>query len=137
MYNLDIQSILKSNHNSPVKIGELTQDVIDKLNLNCSPRSIFLTPDRIYHCENHKYQYSDNASYEECLSNIPSIIERPDYIGFNQNHNSIQYVKKLSDTILVAIRIFDTGPLRLRTIFPITEFYLKNKIKSKKLIPYK
>ena len=34
MNKLDINSILKSENNNPVKIGELNQDIINKLNLN-------------------------------------------------------------------------------------------------------
>lgn len=54
---LDINSILKANHNNPTKIGELNSKVIDILELDCYPRNILLTADRIYHCEKHKSEY--------------------------------------------------------------------------------
>lgn len=133
---LDINSILKADNNNPVKIGELTSNVIDKLNLNCSPRNILLTAERIYHCENHKHQYKDDASYNNSMSMIPEIIKHPDYIGFNEPNNGIQYVKKLDDATLVAVRISNKGALRLRTVFPLTDFDLNKKINNKKLIPY-
>jgi len=133
---LNINSILKSNNNNPIKIGELNNKVISALNLNCSPRNILLTADRIYHCEKHKNQYKDENSYNISMANIPEIISNPDYIGFNESNNSIQYVKKLEDTTLVAVRISYKGSLRLRTIFPLTEFDLNKKIVSRKLISY-
>lgn len=133
---LDINSILKADNNNPIKIGELSNEVIKALNLDCSPRNILLTADRIYHCEKHKKQYKDEDSYNESMAHIPEIIKSPDYIGFNEANNSIQYVKQLKDTTLVAVRISYKGSLRLRTVFPLTEFDFNKKIALKKLIPY-
>lgn len=133
---LDINSILKAENNNPIKIGELNYNVINTLNLNCSPRNILLAAERIYHCEKHKNQYKSEDSYKQSMSNIPEIIKHPDYIGFNESNNSIQYVKQLEDTTLVAVRISYKGSLRLRTVFPLTQFELDKKINSKKLIPY-
>lgn len=133
---LDINSILKADNNNPIKIGELNEKVINILNLNCSPRNIILTADRIYHCEKHKNEYKDENSYNQSISNIPKIISSPDYIGFNKSNNSIQYVKRLEDTTLVAVRLSHRGVLTLRTVFPLTEYKLNKEINSKKLIPY-
>lgn len=134
---LNINSILKANHNHPVKIGELNYKVIENLNLNCSPRNILLTADRLYHCEKHKSEYKNENSYNQSIVNIPKIISSPDYIGFNKSNNSIHYVKELEDTTLVAVRLSYRGALTLRTVFPLTEYKLKKEINSKKLIPYK
>lgn len=134
--NLDIKSILKADNNNPVKIGELNSKVINKLNLDCSPRNIVLTAERIYHCEKHKKEYKDELSYNQSIASIPKIIKSPDYIGFNKSNNSIHYVKKLEDTTLVAIRLSYRGALTLRTVFPLTEYKLNKEINSKKLIPY-
>ena len=70
------------------------------------------------------------------MINIPNFISSHDYIGFNENHNSLLYVKKLEDTTLVAIRIYGKNTLKLRTMFPVTDFYLNSKLKSKRIIPY-
>ena len=95
---LDINSILKANHNNPTKIGELNSKVIDILERDWYPRNILLTVDRIYHCEKHKSEYKNENSYIQSISSIPKIIQYPDYIGFNKLNNSIHYVKKLEDT---------------------------------------
>lgn len=133
---LDIKSILKADNNNPIKIGELNNEVISALNLDCSPRNILLTADRIYHCEKHKNEYKDEHSYNHSISSIPEIISNPDYIGFNKSNNSIHYVKKLDDATLVAVRLSYRGALTLRTVFPLTEYKLNKEINSKKLIPY-
>ncbi len=134
---LNVNSILKANNNNPIKIGELSKKVINMLNLDYSPRNILLTADRIYHCEKHKSEYKDEDSYKKSIESIPDIIKFPHYIGFNKSNNSIQYVKKLDDTTLVAVRLSYKGSLQLRTVFPLTEFDLNKKINSNKLIPYK
>lgn len=133
---LDMNSILKAENNNPVKIGELNYKVINTLNLDCSPRNIMLTAERIYHCEKHKSQYKNENSYIKSMENIPEIIKNPDYVGFNRSNNSIQYVKQLEDATLVAVRISYKGDLKLRTVFPLTEFDINKKINSGKLIPF-
>ena len=134
---LDINSILKADNNNPVKIGELSNKVINLLALNYSPRNIMLTADRIYHCEKHKSEYKSESSYNKSISSIPEIIKFPDYVGYNESNDSILYVKKLDDTTLVAVKLTYKGSLQLRTVFPLTEFDLNKKINSRKLIPYK
>lgn len=134
---LDVNSVLKADNNNPVKIGELTPEVIEKLKLKYTPRNIIITADRIYHCENHQSQYINNTSYEKSMSSIPEIIKSPDYIGFNENNNSLLYVKELDDATLVAVRLHNKGVLRIRTVFPLTKFDLEKKIKFEKIIPFK
>lgn len=124
---LDINAILKAKNNNHIKIGELNSEVISALNLDCSPRNIILTAERLYHCEKHKNQYKDENSYNNSIESIPEIIKNPDFIGFNDSNNSIQYVKKLEDTTLVAVRLSYRGSLTLRTVFPLTEYKLKKK----------
>ncbi len=133
---LNINAILKAENNNPVKIGELNNKVINSLGLDCSPRNITLTADRIYHCEKHKNEYINVNSYNNSIESIPNIISNPDYIGFNASNNSIHYVKRLEDTTLVAIKLSYKGSLTLRTVFPLTEYKLNKQINSKKLIPY-
>lgn len=52
---LDINKIRKKNEN--IKIGELSDDVINLLNLNCKPQNIYLWGARIdEHCEKWNIQ---------------------------------------------------------------------------------
>lgn len=136
MDELNINAILKRTNNLPVKIGELTQEVINILKLNCLPKNITLTAERIYHCESHKNQYKDEHSYQKSISSIPEIIKNPDYVGFNKENNSIQYVKQINDVTVVAVRFSNKGSLKLRTMFPLTEFDFNKKLRFNKIIPY-
>ena len=132
---LDINKINKTKSKN-IKIGELTQDVIDILNLNLKPQNINIWATRIQeHCEKHKKEYSTPNAYNQAVKCIPSIIKEPDYVGVHNNGN-IQYVKRLDDISMVGIQVLHgSGNLLFRTIFPISESKLNNSIKSGKLIP--
>ena len=120
-----------------IKIGELSQKVIDILNLDLKPQNINIWSTRLSeHCEKHKDEYSSPTSYNNAIKSIPIIISNPDYVGLHKNGN-IQYIKRLDDISLVGIKIVkgDNG-LLFRTIYPISETKLNNSIKSGKFIPY-
>lgn len=136
MDKLDINKISKGKSRN-IKIGELSQDVIDVLGLNLNPQNINIWSTRIQeHCEKHKDEYSSPSSYNQAVKSIPEIIKNPDYVGLHKNGN-IQYVKKLDDISLIGIQILNgSGNLLFRTIFPISYIKLNNSIKSGKLIPF-
>lgn len=133
MNKLDI-SELNNNKSKNKKIGELSQKVIDTLNLNMKPQNIYLWGNRIdEHCQKHKDEYSSPEAYYEAVQSIPEIIEKPDYVGIHKNGN-IQYVKQYNDISLVDIRIIKSdNSLLFRTIYPISEAKLNNNIKQGKL----
>lgn len=133
--NLDINTIAK-NKSKNIKIGELSQEIIDLLKLDLKPQNINIWATRIEeHCEKHKNEYSTPSAYHDAVQSIPLIISNPDYIGVHKNGN-IQYIKKLDDISLVGIQILKgSGNLLFRTIFPISESKLKNGIKSGNYIP--
>ena len=135
MDELDINKLGKSKN---VKIGELSEEVINALNLNLKPQNINIWSTRLQeHCEKHKEQYSSPDAFYQAIKNIPLILKDPDYIGLHKNGN-IQYVKKLDDISLVGVQIlYGSHSLLFRTIFPISESKLNNSIKSGKFVPYK
>lgn len=136
MEELDINKLSKLKSKN-IKIGELSKDVINILNLDLNPQNINIWSARIQeHCEKHKQDYSSPNAYNQAVKSIPLIIKEPDYIGLHKNGN-IQYVKRLDDISLVGIQILKgSGNLLFRTIFPISEIKLNNSIKSGKLIPF-
>lgn len=138
MKKLDINKLNKGVSKN-IKIGELTQEVIDILGLNLKPQNINVWPTRIDdHCSKHKDEYSSPAAYNQAVSSIPLIIQQPDYIGLHPKNGNIQYIKKLDDISLVGIQIIKSsnGNLLFRTIFPITEDKLNYSVKKGKFIPF-
>lgn len=136
MKNFDINKLSKGKSRN-IKIGELSKDVIELLDLDLKPQNINIWSTRIEeHCEKHKNEYSSPSAYNQAVNSIPLIIEKPDYVGLHKNGN-LQYVKRLDDISLVGIQILKgSGDLLFRTIFPISEIKLENAIKSGKLIPF-
>ena len=136
MKNFDINKLSKGKSRN-IKIGELSKDVIELLDLDLKPQNINIWSTRIEeHCEKHKNEYSSPSAYNQAVNSIPIIIEKPDYVGLHKNGN-LQYVKRLDDVSLVGIQILKgSGDLLFRTIFPISEIKLENAIKSGKLIPF-
>lgn len=127
---LDINKIRKKNEN--IKIGELSEEVIHLLSLDCKPQNIYMWGARIdEHCEKHKSEYSSPTAYDEAIRNIPQIISTPDYVAISLKNGNVQYIKRLTDLSLVGIKITGGNKgLIFRTIFPITESKLNSNIKN-------
>lgn len=117
-----------------IKVGELKQEVIDKLNLQEKPRNIKFAYDRIPHCEKHKLDFKNEQSFYKSMQLIPQIISNPQYVGHNKKNNSVEYIKRIDDLTLVAIRLKNDGDLFLRSIYPISEVKLNNGIASNEIM---
>ena len=130
MKSLDIHKLSKTKSGN-IKIGELSPNIINLLGLELNPQNIYLWGPRIEeHCEKHKSEYSSLSAYNEAISNIPLIINKPDFVGINEKNGNIQYIKKLTDISLIGVKITsNNNGLLFRTIFPITESKLKHNIK--------
>lgn len=120
-----------------IKIGELTQDIIDLLNINRKPCNIVLWSERLKHTEKHKLNFKTENEYNEMIKNIPNIIKNPDYVGLRESDNSLQYIKQINKLILVAVRLKLEGEIGYRTAYPITESQLKDYIKKGRIKKYK
>ena len=113
-----------------VKIGELTQNVIDLLGLDRNPCNIVMWSERFKYTQKHKINFNTEEEYNEAIENIPNIIKNPDYIGLHPTDNSIQYIKQINRLMLVGIRIRPYGEMSYRTAYPITESQLKDYIRK-------
>lgn len=77
--------------------------------------------------------------HPECLKyidKINDIISNPDYLGVNpKEENSIEFVKRYSDNILVAVKL-DSGNnyLYVASLYKISEGKLERRIHSKRFI---
>ena len=131
MEKLDINKL--QNKRQILKIGELTQEIIDLLQINEKPRNIKIAYDRISHCNNHKRDFKSEQSYNKSMKLLPYIIKNPDYVGYNSNNNGIEYIKRIDDLTLVAVRLKTKGDLFLRSVYPISEAKLQNGINQNRI----
>jgi len=116
--------------NIPYKIGTLTKEVIELLDLSLQETDIIMWGDRIEHIEKHKEDFDDVEKYKSHMELIPQIISAPDYVSIHPKGNTIEYIKKIDDIMLVAIRIRTVGKLAFRTAYPIKQSKLDNYIKN-------
>lgn len=133
MEELNINKIVRGTSRN-IKIGELSQEVIDILGLDLKPQNINIWSARIEeHCAKHKTEYSSPSAYNQAITSIPLIIQQPDYVRLHKNGN-IQYIKRLDDISLIGVQILKgSGNLLFRTIFPITEDKLNYYINTNKI----
>lgn len=130
MKDLDINKIRKESKN--IKIGELTDEVINLLGLDLKPQNISLWGSRIdEHCEKHKDEYLSANNYNQAISKIPLIISEPDYVGV-RNDGNLQYVKRLNEASMIGIKVLKgkKGGLIFRTIFPVTEAKIQAQVRK-------
>lgn len=107
-------------------IGCLTEDIIKMFELKYEPDTkIYMDAGRKKHILKHKDEFTD---FEKTYSSIAKIIKEPDFVGIHPNKQSIEYIKKLDENVLVAVRLNDK--LNVRTMYAITEIKLNNYIKS-------
>lgn len=125
---LDID-VLKKGFKT-IKIGVLTKEVIVLLGLNRLECDIILWEDRFQYIEKHKGDFKTEADFYKHIAQIPSIIENPDYVGIHPGKNSIEYIKKIDELMIVAVRIKQTGHLAFRSAYPISEKQLLNYFNS-------
>lgn len=121
-------------NNKVAKIGELTPEVIDILQLNDKPRNITMWADRLEHCKKHKRDFPSEDDYNNTIKNIPQIIQNPDYVGLHPDGNSIQYIKRINQNCIVGIT---TNSLCFRTVYPIKESKLENYLETNRIKPIK
>lgn len=135
MYKLDINKM--QDNKQILKIGELTPNIINILELSQKPRNIKFGYDRISHCQKHLNDFKNIESYNKSMEQIPNIISHPDYISFNTSNSSIEYIKRIDELTLVAIRLKSKGDLFLRSIYPISESKLQNGIRLNRIKKYR
>lgn len=73
---------------------------------------------------------STEADYKKHVESMPDIINNPDYVGLHPKGNSIQYIKRIDELMLVAIRITLKGKLVVRSSYPITQNTLDSYLAS-------
>lgn len=118
------------------KIGEFSNvmsDIIKELTtntgINLEGAPILIGPSNIKHVKDNRPEICANY-----LDSLPNIISSPDYIGVHPNGKSLELVKELDDTILVAIRLRNQSPFWVKSFYVINDTKLSNYIRSGRTI---
>jgi hypothetical protein len=121
---------LSGNENFPKQVGYITKEILSFMNLQVNEGKILLSEDKIKYFEKHKQDFKDDEEFYKHIRSIPEIIASPDYIGIHPDGNSIEFIKEIDRTTLVAIRINNSGVFWVKSVFPISEGKLLNYQKS-------
>jgi len=101
-------------------VGRLTQDVINILKLPTIETDIFISKDKIKYTKKHEQDFNSYEQYKKCFEMTPDILKTPDYIALHPNGDSIEYIKQLDKTVLLAVRIKSGERLWVSSFFPIS-----------------
>ena len=96
---------------------------ITKYNLDISylGKRIVIYDDRYTHIEKHRFEFSNQSSYEYVIKNIDFIVKEPDFIVIDENKKGVEFVKTLADNVLVAARITMSSEMKIKSLYPINE----------------
>lgn len=126
MEKFDINNITKNSYH----IGMLTKKVIDTLGLSLKETKILLGQDKIKYTEKHKHKFKNFDEYKKHIELTPDIIANPDYVALHPNGKSIEYIKRINEIMLIAVRVKPHGFLWVKSVFPISEAKLNVYIES-------
>ncbi len=103
---------------------------------NHSNKPILVYEDRIEHViSSHINDFSSKEEILKIYGKLPIIINKPDYVFYNKNNNGLEYYKKLSDNVCVAVRVNNGNVLKVKSWYPVTKTKIKNrKLKDSKYI---
>jgi len=111
------------------KIGEFSPEVVALLNLDIlAGTEILIGVTNIAHmAKEHPYEFN------RYFDRIPLILSTPDYVRIKQDDCSIEYVKRFSRFVKVAVRIAGDGKYYARSLYRVRDSVVARLIKNKKL----
>lgn len=95
-----------------------------------SDKDILFWAARVKHTERHRRDFANDMEFEQCLKDIPKIIQCPDYISIHPTDESVCFIKKYSKHVSVAIKISTDGKMVYRTMYPLRETQLHEYVKN-------
>ena len=120
----------KNLGNAEWVIGELTEEIILKMGLDVDPGEIVINKWRIRHIKKHKKDFQTEEEFWEHINEIPNILKSPDYIGPHPDGGSLQFIKKINENMLVAVKVQDVENLTVWTAYLLKNTTLQNYIAS-------
>lgn len=114
------------------EIGFINKTIRSKLNISTNADKVFISDGLIKHLEKRNKQ-----NIFKYLNEIENIINNPDYIGINprEKETSLEYVKILSDNVLVGIKLdMKNDYFYVATIHEISNLKLNQRIKNGRLL---
>ena len=113
------------------KIGELSLEIINTLNLDISAGTAFYIGE-----SNRRHMKNRHPlDYEKYYNRLSKIISDPDYAGINPSDGSIEIIKKFGKYVKIAVRIANDGEYYARSLYAISSKRIKNFLENGMLFP--
>ncbi len=118
--------------NKLIKVGTYKDKFNTLLHLRLPVETIYMSDGLPKHIEKR------HPNCTKYISQIPSIIESPDYIGVNPKEpNSIELIKKFDNNIEIGIKLDTTKSyLYVATLYDITESKITKRLSAGRITPF-
>ncbi|GAA0472754.1 plasmid-related protein [Alkalibacillus silvisoli] len=116
-------------------VGKIPQKILDYLSIKCPDKEIKMYPGVIKHLSRSGHY----NIFMEHYQSIPDMISQPDYVGQNPKEpNSVELYKRLSDTLLVAIKLDPSGYLYLSSFYDLhnADHKIQKRLRSGRIIAF-
>ncbi|MCL2819509.1 MAG: PBECR2 nuclease fold domain-containing protein [Oscillospiraceae bacterium] len=110
-------------------IGVVSSTVVSALGKD---NKIYKVGDAIYLGKNNikHMKQRHSKTFNKYCSKLSQIISEPDYVGINNEDNSLEYVKIFNDHVKLVVRIAGDEKLYIRSMYTVyqsrTEFFIKS-----------
>ena len=93
-------------------------------------KKIVMYDDRYNHIEKHRNEFISVESYNVTINSLEDIIKNPEFIAIDSKNNSLEFIKKITENVLVAVRVSNSKELKIKTLYPIND-KKKNRLKNR------
>lgn len=116
-------------------VGRISNEVVERYKLyDYREQEIVQSLDLFLHIAKHIPEFESVDSYNNTITNIPNIIENPDFVYYDPHRNSLMYFKEIDENVCIVVKLNlrKNKDTYISTIYPIS----KNKIEKYKEASY-
>jgi len=112
------------------KIGIFSRQVVETLNLDIpAGTEIVLSAESLVHINE---RHPDSAEY---IEEIAQIIAKPDYIGYSQRKNTVDFIRADRIRLCVPVRPSSDGIYFVRSLFKLHKGYFERLKQKNSILP--
>ena len=87
-----MQLIEHENRVGFLKLGRLSNEIINLLDLSINEQDIIFWYDRITHIRKHQLEFKDETEFSNFINHIPEVVNHPDYVVLHPDLMSIKFM---------------------------------------------
>ena len=105
-------------------VGKISNDIVKKYRLyDYKDREIIQSLDLYAHVYKHINEFKNIDSYNHAVSSISDIINKPRFVYYDRNRNSLLYFKKIDENVcaVVKLNLRKNKDIYVSTVYPTSE----------------